>query len=394
MRGNLNTVTALSARRLTAYYITALLIIGGLTIASHFALTYVLQHNQGAAAIINISGRQRMLSQRIAGLAAEYRLGDQTARPELLAAIVEFKTVEDELGAVAFSSNANDAETVSIRNIYANGVQSLNVQVAGFVADAQAVASLPPNDPAAADALARVFAAARSPLLVALNNVVTIHQRGAEAVLAELKNLQVMILAVVLLTLAIEALTIFRPMIRWIVVYTSEIVRLATIDPLTGVSNRRGFLDRCEAERIRAERHGRPLCLLMLDADNFKAVNDTYGHDGGDAVLRAMAECFRRIIRTSDFVGRLGGEEFAVLLIETDLPGAMLMAERLREAVEGMAVDFEGHRIAITVSIGVASVQHDTAAIDGALRDADALMYRAKRGGRNCVVSVHPALVG
>jgi len=202
-----------------------------------------------------------------------------------------------------------------------------------------------------------------------------------------LENLQLMILGVVLLTLTIEALTIFRPMIRWIVVYTGEIVRLATLDPLTGVANRRGFLDRCETERVRAARHDRPICLLMLDVDHFKAVNDTFGHDGGDAVLCAVADCFRRVLRTSDFAGRLGGEEFAVLLPDTDLLGAAPLAERLREAMASMAVKFGGNEIKVTVSVGVASVQHDAGAIDRAIHDADALMYRAKRGGRNRVLS-------
>jgi len=388
--GLVDRVAPLSARRLTGSYISALLIIAGLTIASHLALAYVLQHNKGSAAVIDISGRQRMLSQRIAGLAAEYQLGDKTARPDLIAAIDEFETVEDRLSAANLASPSTDAETLSVRQIYLGGHPSLNDLSKLFVVDARQVASLPPGDPAAQPALSRVFSAARAPLLGKLIDVVELHERGSDRAFAKLENIQLATLIFVLLTLAVEALTIFRPMIQWIIAYTGEIVRLATIDPLTGIANRRGFIERCETERARAARGDRHLSLLMIDVDHFKAINDTYGHDAGDAVLRALADCFRQTMRTSDIPGRLGGEEFAILLPETDLPGAALLAERLRVAVEQMGLIVEENRIDVTISIGVVSVPYDEGAVEGALHDADALMYRAKRDGRNRVVGGPP----
>jgi diguanylate cyclase (GGDEF)-like protein len=377
----------ISARRLTRSYIVALSIIAGLTILSHLALAFVVQQNQNAAAIINISGRQRMLSQRIASLAAEYRLGDESAKPPLIAAINQFETVENRLSQANRTDHSQSIETLSSRNIYVGGAQPLDILAVSFVVDARRVAALPPGDPAAAAPLARMFAAARTPLLTKLDDVVSLHKDGAEAVLVELEVVQLVTLALVLLTLAVEGLTIFRPMIRWVIGYTGEIVRLATIDPLTEVANRRGFLERFEAERARAARFGRPLCLLMLDIDHFKMINDTFGHDGGDEALRAMAECCRHSLRTSDFLGRLGGEEFAILLPETDLAGAALLAERLRAAVQTMILPFETQRVGMTVSVGVVRVGHEADAVQRALQDADALMYRAKRSGRNCVVS-------
>ncbi len=254
----LKQVDPLSARRLTRYYVTALLIIASLTIASHLLLTYVLQHNQGTAAIINVSGRQRMLSQRIASLAGQYRLGDVTARPALIIATNEFATAEAALSAANRAVVNANADTLEIRDIYAAGPNPLDAEVVGFVTDARQIASLSPADPAMAAPLQRLFAEARSPLLTKLDDIVAIHQSETEHVLAELEDLQLAILGIVLLTLTTEALMIFRPMIRRIVVYTAEITRLATTDPLTELPNRRGFLERCEAERIRAQRHGRP----------------------------------------------------------------------------------------------------------------------------------------
>jgi diguanylate cyclase (GGDEF)-like protein len=379
---------------LTRYYVTALLIIASLTISSHLLLTYVLRHNQGTAAIINVSGRQRMLSQRIASLAAQYRLGDITARSALIIAINEFATTEAALSAANRTVVHANAATLDIRDIYAAGPNPLDAEVAGFVSDARQISSLSPADPAMEAPLNRLFAEARSPLLTKLDNIVAIHQSETERVLAELEDLQLAILGIVLLTLTTEALMICRPMIRRIVVYTTEITRLATTDPLTELPNRRGFLERCEAERIRAQRHGRPLCLMMLDADRFKQINDTYGHEAGDEILRSMAATFQKVLRASDFAGRLGGEEFAVLAPETDLPGGTLLAERLRAEVASQTVIFQGQKIKITVSIGVARVPGDAKGIDRALHDADLLMYRAKQAGRNCVFNAEPVLLG
>ena len=387
MRKVLKSENPFSAVRLTRYYVTALLIIAGLTISSHLLLTYVLRHNQGTAAVINVSGRQRMLSQRIASLAAELRLGDKTARPALVVAIDEFAATEAILSATGHGAAHSNAETLQISQIYTGSKDSLDAEASGFVADARQVANLPSTDPAAAAPLDRLFTVARSSLLQKLNTVVTIHQRETERVLAEVESLQLAILGVVLVTLVVEALLIFRPMINRIVFYTAEVTRLATIDSLTNLANRRGFLERCEVEHVRAQRYGRPLCLLMLDADNFKQINDTYGHEIGDEMLRAMSRLFQDVLRGSDFAGRLGGEEFAILAPETDLPGATFLAERLRSKIASEPIISRNQKIGLTVSIGVTPVLTDADGIGRALREADALMYRAKRAGRNLVIS-------
>lgn len=160
--------------------------------------------------------------------------------------------------------------------------------------------------------------------------------------------------------------------------------RLATTDPLTGLSNRRHFFERGAQELRRAARYRRPLALLMLDIDHFKSVNDRYGHEAGDAVLRDLAERLRAGLRTSDLAGRIGGEEFAVLLPETTAEQAELLAERLRAAI---AADPLGPDLGITVSLGVAlAVPASEETLDPVLRRADAALYRAKAGGRNQVV--------
>ncbi|HEX6304161.1 MAG TPA: diguanylate cyclase [Anaerolineales bacterium] len=165
-----------------------------------------------------------------------------------------------------------------------------------------------------------------------------------------------------------------------------ELVRhQARTDALTGAYNRRYFLSQAELEFSRAERYGKPLSIILLDLDHFKDVNDTYGHHTGDDVLQSVAERFRDNIRPADIMGRYGGEEFTILLPETDLAGARQLADRLRTQIADVPVDDKGESIRVTVSLGVASKGDDTPDVDALLHKADEAMYEAKRAGRNQV---------
>ncbi|MFA5082348.1 MAG: diguanylate cyclase [Hydrogenophilaceae bacterium] len=168
----------------------------------------------------------------------------------------------------------------------------------------------------------------------------------------------------------------------------AELQALATTDPLTGLPNRRHFLARLEQEKARLQRHDEPpATLLMLDLDHFKRVNDNHGHAAGDAVLRRFAELLGKRLRKTDLAGRLGGEEFAILLFATDPAGAREFAEGLREQVATDAIVFGGTRLGVTVSIGMAQLLPGDASADAALARADAALYRAKANGRNRVES-------
>lgn len=166
-----------------------------------------------------------------------------------------------------------------------------------------------------------------------------------------------------------------------------ELENLATTDGLTRLANRRYFMERAESEFVRNRRYHRDLSLLLLDADNFKAVNDTHGHESGDRVLRALAGVCRENLRQLDMAARYGGEEFIVLLPETSAETALQVAERLRQAVEKLVVPLEGVSGHITISIGVATASAATASLAALISDADRALYQAKRLGRNRVVA-------
>jgi len=162
--------------------------------------------------------------------------------------------------------------------------------------------------------------------------------------------------------------------------------KLAQIDELTGLANRRHFMLMAEQELSRMVRYGGVLSVLMMDIDHFKQVNDTYGHHTGDLVLRELGRLCRDTLRDVDFVGRIGGEEFAVMLPQTNGTRALEVAERLRQAIERAEVPLErGLPLHFTLSIGVTTMCDGNANIDSLLDQADKALYRAKRGGRNRV---------
>jgi diguanylate cyclase len=160
----------------------------------------------------------------------------------------------------------------------------------------------------------------------------------------------------------------------------------ARIDALTGIANRKAF-----EERIAREIAVRPgevpaTVMLLWDLDNFKAINDSYGHRAGDRVLQSVAACFIAAVRGNDFVARIGGEEFVMLLSGTKIAQAMLIANQIRTAVEALRFHFRGTPVRITVSCGVAELmEHD--ATDAAFDRADSALYRAKHSGKNLCVA-------
>lgn len=159
----------------------------------------------------------------------------------------------------------------------------------------------------------------------------------------------------------------------------------ATTDALTGLHNRRYFDERLEVELARAQRSGKPLSLLMVDVDRFKGVNDTYGHLAGDRVLAAVGDVLEATVRTTDLAARFGGEEFCVLLPDTDAEGAAQLAERVRKALASHEMPVEGGVLRVTASLGVATWGVNGTCRETLIAAADQALYAAKEGGRNQV---------
>jgi diguanylate cyclase (GGDEF)-like protein len=167
--------------------------------------------------------------------------------------------------------------------------------------------------------------------------------------------------------------------------YHEIIFRMTVTDGLTNISNRKQLDLFLSEELPRAQRHGRQLSLLMFDIDHFKSINDNHGHLTGDSVLRGLASILQKRVRPNDRLGRYGGEEFCVILPETDLPSAAQMADELRELVAAHSFVAENKEVRVTISIGAATLSSEVTHPDALYKSADEKLYQAKRTGRNRV---------
>jgi diguanylate cyclase (GGDEF)-like protein len=162
---------------------------------------------------------------------------------------------------------------------------------------------------------------------------------------------------------------------------------VAMMDPLTGFPNRRFFVDRLLQEWAASTRHKRPLSCVMVDVDNFRVINDTYGHEVGDSVLRQVSAAMRQVLRTHDVVARTGGDEFLVMCPDTALEAAQACAERMRQAVEGAQIVSGMLNLKLTVSVGLASRDSSIGDTEMLVRRAEQGLHIAKQAGRNRVGS-------
>jgi diguanylate cyclase (GGDEF)-like protein len=170
-----------------------------------------------------------------------------------------------------------------------------------------------------------------------------------------------------------------------LVVDELELRLLATTDTLTGALSRRAFIEHARGDVARSQRYDAPLSCIILDIDYFKAVNDSYGHGAGDIVLQRFAEVCKTALRAGDYFGRIGGEEFAIMLPETPLVFAAEIAERLRQTLDATRIDYAGQDLHVTASLGVAECTARLESIENLLHSADCAMYDAKTDGRNRV---------
>jgi diguanylate cyclase (GGDEF)-like protein len=368
------------AKRLTFAYVAGLTLIALLSGAVHLLLNNVIVAQGDSATVINVAGRQRMLSQRIGLLAMQLHAGDETARGPLLDAV---NLMERSEKALTEGGDLGIRHTLSpaARRFYLEGATPLDPAVREFIHDARQFAQ-PSAGGDAEVAYRQLQSAARTTVLPTLNEAVSIFEGEANRRIAWLRTAQKVVLITLLITLSLEAFFIFRPLVNRVKRYAASLYEMATRDSLTGLANRRHFMDVGARELALAHRTRRPLCVVMLDLDHFKQINDTHGHAAGDSVLRRFAGLALSTLRGSDLLGRIGGEEFALLLREIDLSGSQVVAEKLRKAI---ADDHADGLPTFTVSIGISMMTAEDRDIDDVLRRADAALYQAKESGRNRV---------
>lgn len=378
-------------RRATLTYVAALSIIGSLSIGSHLVVDSIVKRQEESARILNISGRQRALSQRIAMTALELALPESGVNKDYVRLLMNQSI---QLMAISHAALAHGSGEFSIspksvepaHDIYFSRPYLLNDEVSSFLTLAREIADLPENELRADHPkLVDLRDIARRSILEGLDLAVTRYETAAETAIERLRAILFCMLAAMLTTLAAEAAFIFRPLFQRLRANQLALVEAARTDPLTGCFNRRYLMEMGERYFALARRHGQPLSVVILDIDRFKRINDTYGHLVGDEVIRSLARNVVGAIRVSDLFGRLGGEEFALVLPETPLDAAMQVSEKLRVRLSEIRVDSDIEVFSFTASFGVSEIGPADKDILDPLGRADQALYAAKNGGRNRV---------
>jgi len=368
---------------ITAGYILALGLLAALTIGIHLMLNRSVTELQHAGKVVNVAGAQRMLSQRIYWLTEE--LGHGTGDPDMLeAAIDQFENSHRSLIFGDLAAGLPPGVSESLRDYYFEAPHNLDVKVRHYIQMARNGLVLGVDQYLLEDM--RPMAA--DDLLESLNAAVQGYEDQVTDNVGRLQDVQTLSVAAVIIVLSLEAVFIFRPLVGRVRRYAAQLYDFATRDPMTGLLNRRTFME--VAKRIERERRRNPfpISLVMLDIDHFKAVNDTYGHATGDVVIVRTASVTEEMGRDADVAARIGGEEFVILLPHTELEGAKIASERLRQriAAEGVTPETGSPQKSVRWTLSLGAIQlNDGESIEAGMARADALLYQAKNGGRNQV---------
>ncbi|MCP3973746.1 MAG: EAL domain-containing protein [bacterium] len=385
-------------------YAMALSFIGLLAIASTILTSAALSRQEKDAGVISTAANQVLLSQRITEAARELEVGNgaiaAAALNESLSNLtrthVDLKFGDEQVGIPGDLSPALDSLFVSLEPHY----DSIVARASGILVLAESDLTVPHEQVQELAADAELYE-------TAMSSIVFRYQTEAEARVANLRVLGYVLLSITIVVLIVEGLFFFRPAAtaarrRWeeqVASHLSEreddqrrMSYLARFDPLTGLINRFMFSDRLANGIARARREGGLVSLMFLDLDEFKSVNDRFGHATGDELLKQVAERLEDAVRESDTVARIGGDEFTIVLEGNQrVEDAGHVATKILRALE-VPYDVDGGQLHITASIGIALYPIDGEDADSLLRDADIAMYSAKSAGRNTYQYFTPEL--
>ena len=367
----------ISATRMTIAYAVGVVVTVLLFLAAYFLLDNIIIEQRSAAQRVHVVEQQRVLSQRIALLSTDLYVGDTSTSEALQDAVTQMERLQDTLSGKA--NTAGYQLTAAEHELYFGGSTPLDADVRGFLDDTRRFIGAT-NMNTGNEAYRALQHHSRDLLLPALDRAAALFSGEADARIEQARMGQRVLLVVLLIALVLEALLIFRPLITKIRLYNAHLYEMATRDPLTGLANRRQFDEYSNREFRLARRTAKPLSMAVCDIDQFQQINDKHGRAVGDAVLRRFGELASRILRDTDIISRVGGEEFALALPVMNLHGAMIIAEKLRR---GIAEDRSDNLPPFTICVGVAVSEHGDKKMDDLLQRADSALQMAKSEGQN-----------
>ncbi len=387
------------SRFLTIVYVLALSFIALLALGSHLIIVQMTGAQKETAEIVYIAGRQRVTAQQVALHASDYmHTQDQKHKDLMENAYFSFQLGHDYLINGRSEDKSGMVElSPELYKIYFQEPVNLNRKSQDYLSLSEELMTLDPEGDKAdfTRMYSDLSAMATGDLIKGLDLAAQQYQEEALTRINHLTLMQTSVFIVMILTLLIEALFIFKPLVAHLKKYSHQLLTMALKDSLTGLNNRRAFMQSAEAEISRAVRHDSGLCVVISDIDKFKTINDTYGHAAGDEVLRHISKILQQTFRKEDVIGRIGGEEFAFVLPQTNAEQAKLLIEKLRAKIERSPCEVHDEKGAATAleftsSFGIAYFADKSESLASLMKRADDALYKAKEAGRNRVVLFAP----
>ena len=375
-------------------YITAFTVIAILTFFTHFFTSFITAKQQESTELLFMMSRQSNLIQQVIFDGYNYINSEAEIDQGFLK-----QTVQDLSGShgtiIRFVEGRGDySQSESLHEIYFEQPFMLNEKIRDFIQSAESMASYPPDQMASIKrTVMGNLIEKRTRLLPLIDMANERYQTETAGVINRNYYFQLLAVSFIIIVLLLEALFIFRPLVARINSYHKLLIRQAMEDPLTGLSNRRSFMKQSVKEIAQARRKESNICVALCDLDHFKSVNDVYGHEVGDRVLKHFSSLLKETLRAGDIIGRIGGEEFAIILSnDTGATTGQKVLDRLVEKVANTPcpyVDDKGQEqeLTYTTSVGFCAKGHKhNLDIDALMKIADDALYEAKEGGRNRAV--------
>jgi diguanylate cyclase (GGDEF)-like protein len=381
------------ARKMTFTYLVSLTLIAGLSIFVHFTLNKIIVEQKMSAKLLNVSGEQRMLSQRIALYTSEFiAQGSPSDKKQALAALSKMQSNHRYLLQRHFDAleqKQSSPMSTSMYALYFSAPHELDRKVTEFSSlisqalDRSSVIIVSQNSLEGLTFLPL----AKDQMLTSFNATVEQYEMQSNQKIQELRTTQQLILIIIILTVLVEGLFVIRPLLAKSDRYSKNLQEEANHDYLTNLLNRRSFNVLVKQSIAMSKRYNSNLSVISFDIDHFKSVNDQYGHNLGDNVIQNVANIIQVSCRDSDSVFRFGGEEFLILLPRTSLSEALMLAEKIRKSIANSPVFADKLIIEITASGGVAEWDSQEIDIKSTLQRADKALYQAKEQGRDRIIS-------
>lgn len=374
-------------------YLVTLVLVAVLITASIIIIDYIAAEESLMVEVNDIGGRQRMLSERTVHLLLEYAIEtDEKARDQIVELINLSLLPFDRTHKLLIRGHLPNGQIVlfsdNIDDIFFGAPENLDKKARIFIYNTREVLDREWSPELISSYyLKQLRQAAKQDLHSSLEVLAAQYTENSKARILKLRMVVAMLLGGIVVILFGVGALVFIPMFRRIESQERELHQHAFVDPLTSCHNRRSFLSDAGTAFERSRRYKHTFAVLYIDIDHFKSINDNYGHAMGDEAIREMTRICQENIRDSDILGRLGGDEFGIILQECDLDYATLTAEKLRARVSEHIVSDNKMTVRLSISIGAVTISDKDEDAFDILKRADKNLYQAKQAGRNLVIA-------